>query len=54
MLDSLHGHTTNKIKKFLRQEMNTDIAIIPRGMTSQLHMMDVAVNKLFKDNAAFI
>ena len=30
--------------------MNTDIAVIPGGMTSQLQVMDVVVNKPFKDN----
>lgn len=41
MLDSFCGHTTDEIKKFLYEEMNTDIAIIPGGMTNQLQVMDV-------------
>lgn len=29
--------------------MNTDLAVIPGGMTGQLQPLDVCVNKLFKD-----
>ena len=29
--------------------MNCDLVIIPGGMTSQLQVMDVVVNKAFKD-----
>jgi hypothetical protein len=29
--------------------LNTDLVIIPRGMTSQLQVLDVVVNKPFKD-----
>jgi hypothetical protein len=30
--------------------MNTDLVVIPREMTSQLQVLDVVVNKLFKDH----
>jgi hypothetical protein len=30
--------------------MNTDLVVVPRGMTSQLQVLDVVVNKLFKDH----
>ena len=43
-----HGHTTEKIKKLVA-EMNTDLVIISGGMTSQLQVLDVVVNKPFKD-----
>ena len=36
VLDSFCGHTTDEIKKILYEEMHTDIAVIPGGMTSQL------------------
>jgi len=30
--------------------MNTHIVVMPGGMTSQLQMLDVVVNKPFRDN----
>uniref|UniRef100_A0A672HC27 HTH CENPB-type domain-containing protein n=1 Tax=Salarias fasciatus TaxID=181472 RepID=A0A672HC27_SALFA len=49
VLDAFRGHLTEPVKKQLRS-MNGDIVIIPGGMTSQLQVLDVVVNKPFKDN----
>ena len=38
----------DSIKKQL-QDHNTDVAIIPRGLTSQLQPLDVSLNKPFKE-----
>ncbi|KAM3597912.1 uncharacterized protein V6R79_011098 [Siganus canaliculatus] len=48
-MDAFHGNLTEPVKKRLRS-MNGDIVIIPGGMTSQLQVLDVVVNKPFKDN----
>ena len=32
------------------KEHNTDVAVIPMGLTSQLQPLDVSLNKPFKDN----
>uniref|UniRef100_A0A672FD58 DDE-1 domain-containing protein n=1 Tax=Salarias fasciatus TaxID=181472 RepID=A0A672FD58_SALFA len=45
----LTEHLTEPVKKQLRS-MNGDLVIIPGGMTSQLQVLDVVVNKPFKDN----
>ena len=37
IFDAFHGYITEKIK--LAVEMNTDLVIIPGGMTSQLHVV---------------
>ena len=49
ILDSFRGHITEKIRKQI-SEMNTDLVVIPGGMTSQLQVLDVVVNKPFKDH----
>ena len=49
VLDAFRGHLTEPVKKQLR-DMNGDLVIIPGGMTSQLQVLDVVVNKPFKDN----
>lgn len=51
VLDSFRGHICPGIKETL-QKANTDLVIIPGGMTSQLQPLDVAVNKPFKDRVA--
>jgi hypothetical protein len=35
---------------FKVKKLNTNLVIIPRGMTSQLQVLDVVVNKPFKDH----
>jgi hypothetical protein len=46
--DAFKGHLTPEVK-FAIHAMNTDLLVIPGGMTSQLQVLDVAVNKSFKD-----
>lgn len=47
-LDAFKGHLTNDVQSRLRKR-NTDCAIIPGGMTSQLQPLDVSINKPFKN-----
>ena len=47
ILDAFYSHATEKIKKQVA-EMNTDLVIIPGGMTSQLQVLDVVINKPFR------
>uniref|UniRef100_A0A8D0DA03 HTH CENPB-type domain-containing protein n=1 Tax=Sander lucioperca TaxID=283035 RepID=A0A8D0DA03_SANLU len=49
VLDAFRGHLMEPVKTQLRK-MNGDLVIIPGGMTSQLQVLDVVVNKSFKDN----
>uniref|UniRef100_A0A8C6PX15 HTH CENPB-type domain-containing protein n=1 Tax=Nothobranchius furzeri TaxID=105023 RepID=A0A8C6PX15_NOTFU len=49
IMDAFRGHLTDAVKTQLRK-MNGDLVIIPGGMTSQLQVLDVVVNKPFKDN----
>ena len=49
VLDAFRGHLTEPIKSQVRA-MNGDLVIIPGGMTSQLQVLDIVVNKPFKDN----
>lgn len=49
VLDAFRGHLTEPVKTQIRK-MNGDLVIIPGGMTSQLQVLDVVVNKPFKDN----
>ena len=44
----LKTHMMESIRKKLG-EANTDVAIIPGGLTSQLQPLDVSLNKPFKD-----
>ena len=46
--DSFKTHLMDSIKKKLK-DMNTDVAVIPGGLTSQLQPLDVSINKPFKD-----
>jgi hypothetical protein len=49
VLDSSKGHLTQQIKEEMRKA-NTDPVVIPGGMTSLLQVLDVVVNKPFKDH----
>lgn len=49
-LDAFCGHITPKVKSLVIQHLNIDFVIIPGGMTSQLQVLDVTVNKAFKGN----
>uniref|UniRef100_A0A674N661 HTH CENPB-type domain-containing protein n=1 Tax=Takifugu rubripes TaxID=31033 RepID=A0A674N661_TAKRU len=49
ILDAFCGHLSHPVKKQVKA-MNGDLVIIPGGMTSQLQVLDVVVNKPFKDN----
>jgi DDE superfamily endonuclease len=48
VLDAYAGHRTDDAKRLLQAD-NTDLAIIPGGMTSILQPLDVSINKPFKD-----
>jgi hypothetical protein len=48
VLDSYRGHITPAVKDAMK-EADSDLAVIPGGMTSQLQPLDVCVNKPFKD-----
>jgi hypothetical protein len=47
VLDSFSAHKTDSLKQRYN-ERNTDIAIIPGGLTSRLQPLDVSLNKSFK------
>ncbi|QQP49044.1 Pogo ele1 orf1-h 1e-40-j 4, partial [Caligus rogercresseyi] len=49
VLDAYRGHLMEPVKQ-LAQSMNGDLVIILGGMTSQLQVLDVVVNKPFKVN----
>lgn len=49
ILDAFKGHLHDSVKKVLRFG-HTDLVIIPGGMTSILQILDVVVNKPFKDH----
>ena len=46
--DSFQAHLVDSVKQVVRQT-NTDIAVIPGGLTSILQPLDVSLNKPFKD-----
>ena len=48
VFDMFKGHLLDSGKKQLA-EGNTDVALIPAGLTSQLQPLDVSINKPFKD-----
>ena len=47
VLDSFSAHTTNNVKKGLKQ-INTVPFVIPGGFTSKIQLLDVCLNKPFK------
>jgi hypothetical protein len=49
VLDAFMGHLTEKVKTLASNLLNTDLVIIQGGMTSQVQVLDVVVNKPFKD-----
>jgi hypothetical protein len=49
VLDAFKGHTKEKVKTVMSNLLNTDLVIIPGGMTSQLQVLDVVVKKPLKD-----
>jgi len=49
VFDSFSGHLTDQVKAALRSE-NTDLVVIPGGLTSMCQPLDVSINKPFKDN----
>ena len=50
VLDAFKRHLTPEMKATITgRSKNTDLAVIPGRMTSQLQVLDVVVNKLFKD-----
>jgi hypothetical protein len=51
VLDAFKGSLTPEVKATITSgSINTDIVLIPGGMTSQLQVLDVVVKKLFKDH----
>jgi hypothetical protein len=49
VLDAFKGHLTQGVKGEIRKA-NTDLIVILCSMTSQLHALDVVINKLYKDH----
>jgi hypothetical protein len=49
VLDAFKGHLIEKVKTVACNLLNMDLVIIPGGMTSQLQILDVVVNKPFRD-----
>ena len=47
--DSFSVHLMESIKSILKTDSNTDIAVIPGGLTSVIQPLDVCLNKPFKD-----
>jgi len=47
VLDSFSAHITDSVKRRFG-EKNTNIAVIPGGLTSRLQPLDVSINKSFK------
>jgi len=51
VMDVFKGHLTPEIEATVTgSSMNTDLVVIPGGMTLQLQVLDVVVNKPFKDH----
>ena len=53
VLDSFSAHRTDPVKRRFK-EKNTNIAIIPGGLTSRLQPLDVSLNKAFKSKVIVI
>jgi hypothetical protein len=49
VLDSFRGHITNEVKRKIKS-LKSDLVIIPGGLTSILQVLDVVINKPFKDS----
>jgi hypothetical protein len=47
VMDKFHGHLPNRLRNRLSNK-NTDLVIIPSGMTGQLEPLDVSFNKPFR------
>lgn len=47
--DSFRAHLGDEVKRHLKTEHNTDMAVIPGGLTSIVQPLDVCLNKPFKD-----
>ena len=52
VLDSFRGHLTDSVKNRFN-EKNTNLAVIPGGLTSKLQPLDVSINKSFKNKVFF-
>jgi hypothetical protein len=48
-LDAFKDHLTQEVKGEIR-EANTELVMIPHGMMPQLQVLDVVINKPFKDH----
>ena len=48
MFDSFEAHVTDTVKASFKRE-NTELAVILGGLTSLLQLLDVSLNKPFKD-----
>ena len=48
VFDSFSGHLTDDVKRCVKDE-NTDLAVIPGGLTSVVQPLDTCLNKPFKD-----
>ena len=53
VLDAFSAHRTDTVKRRIDRK-NTDIAIIPGGLTSRLQPLDVSMNKSFKSKVSII
>ena len=51
--DAFKGHTVDTVKDRLENK-NTNIAVIPSGLTSRLQPLDVSINRSFKAKVKFI
>jgi hypothetical protein len=49
VLDSFKGHLTQQVEEEMRKA-NTDLVVIPGGMTSQLQVLYVVINKPFRNH----
>jgi hypothetical protein len=49
VLDAFKGHLIPEVRSAIHA-LNTDLVVIPGGMTSQFQVLDVIVNKPFKDH----
>lgn len=53
ILDKVSGHISKESLSFL-EEKNINFVLIPVGMTLICQPLDIAVNKVFKDNAKLL